>query len=239
MKAPALTSAADPSRHSPPEREKTAAPYVLVGTVMPWEQNVLAGEVPYVLGLRVPAEPEWWPKVRDVVRRHLADVFAADPEHPTPDLRDEISRIVLVLAELFSNGARNKRAEGSTLDIEVACDRMRPGSWGSTVRVSVRDDNPDLPPAPPPLPKAEELAAPAPDPELLSDPQIARAVIESLDERRRGLLLVRENVGYLDVVPDGDGKTVRALMTFSRGALAVEHRDIADVLREPGRRGSA
>lgn len=215
------------------------APHVLVGAVMRWEENVLAGEVPYGLGLRVPAEREWWPKVGGAVRRHLADVFAADPEHPTPELRDEINRVVLVLAELYSNGARNKRAEDSTLDVHLACDRMRPGSRGSTVRVSVRDDNPEPPPPPPPLPKAEELAAPRPDPELLSDPEIARAVIESLDERRRGLLLVRENVGYLDVIGHHNGKTVRALMTFSRDALAVEHPKLADVLRELDGQGSS
>jgi anti-sigma regulatory factor (Ser/Thr protein kinase) len=186
-------------------------PEVLVGELPPGAEDVMTAMLTDGIRRRLAATGEVVSRIRRSARRHVAEVFAADPDNPTPMLEDLLDDVALVVDELVSNAVRRPISTCTvdrTVDVDVSCFLTLPGEQTGAVRICVWDDNPASVPVPPERPDPDELVP----------------VIDDLDESGRGLLITRMCVAYLDVIRDEErgGKWVRALMLVDADTQATE-----------------
>lgn len=187
-------------------------PRVLVplpnGALLPDERTAMMAWQRNCLRLQVPATASSVRRVRHAAKRHVLDVFAADPLSPGEQIADFADTIELLVSELVTNAVRYKRAPDALVTLELSpstgalapCAR-RPGlrPTPAAVKLSVEDDNPEPPPPAPTAPVGCE------------------------DENGRGLMLLYAHSIYADAVPAKAGrKRVRALVLVPAAALAEE-----------------
>ena len=172
------------------------------GLLSAYERAAMMQRLPNCLRLEVEALPESVRRVRHAARGHVLEVFAADTQSPSDEIKEWSGDIEVVTSELITNAVRYKLDPGPIV-VELAASfegRFPRTGWMklcrplAAVKISVEDDNPKLP----------EIAT-----------------LSSYAESGRGLVILDRQTAYADVVPtESGGKRVRAIVCAPIPVLA-------------------